>query len=515
MLRIMLIDDEEVVIRGLEYILSKYQEKFQVVGTATSGLTAVKLLEDLDVDVIISDIKMPDITGLELLETVKKAYPQIFVVMLSGHAQFDYAVEALRKGAYDYLTKPCKHQNIVSLLDKIAIDKEEKQTTSQEIAQLRNHYSIQKKEVSQLKIKESLIGTTSHIIDWLDMNTCLVATMMFVERRAIESKKKRIEEWLSENYASGTYEAVLIDYGISILFAPMVDYKSITNKLYQLKLCLNREGYRMQVGISDMGKGSESLNTLYAQSLEICDFLSFNNLDLILSNEAYNKIYKSKSDCGVFEKLSDEAIVKAIFMGDTQTIETLIHDLRKEVNKDISYYFSVKSVHNVVKQMMALVEKRLTDKELSLEQIFEQRVECVYEVERLYNLNQVINWCENMMKTITVYIEKNVKELPITIQEAITYINHNYYKDLSMKGLADILCLNPWYFSDLFKTKVGKSFSDYVTEVRIAHAIELLKETNLRNYDIAEKVGFKNATYFNVVFKKNVGMTPKVFRNKM
>ena len=119
MLKVLLVDDETITLKGLQYILTKYHPEYEIIGAIKNPEEALKVLQTSAVNVVITDVKMPDINGAELTKLVHGLYPETFVIILSGFSDFEYVRQCMKNGAYDYLLKPCKYQDLFDILQKI------------------------------------------------------------------------------------------------------------------------------------------------------------------------------------------------------------------------------------------------------------------------------------------------------------------------------------------------------------------------------------------------------------
>lgn len=514
MLNIVLIDDEQIVLQGMQYALAKHPEICKVVGTANRGEIGIELINKMKPDVVITDIKMPDMDGIKLIKNSKEYYPDIYFVILSGYADFGFAKDAVRYGAYEYLLKPCKQKDILDLLQRITVDKQKKR-----------HGDMLKQELvkdlaeSKLEIRRRQI--INYMVEKNDENINI--TYKKVRTIVVKYNSKLIKDKEFSEIAYTQFSNILeknnieiIQYKSSCIFILSGEYKidAVKEQCYFLKLEVMKRGAPICGGISDQFFAIEGLREAYKQCNKIIKYLEFNEIFEVLDSVGVKKYYAKQSKRQECRNINEDYLIKNIFQGHVEVLERELNAISTQIISHNGYY-DPNIFRMQVKQFMILIEKKLKEKQLSMLIIFGREVESIYEIERITNYRQLVYWCKNMLVTICRYIKSNKVKLPVAIQDAINYIDLNFYKDLSMAQIAEYVHLNQWYFSDLFKEKMEISFSDYITNIRIDHAKELLIKTSLKNYEIAEKVGFRNATYFNSVFKKREGMTPKAYRKAM
>lgn len=511
MLRIVLVDDEPNVIKGMKHILSKNEELWEVIGTADNGNLGYKTIMELKPDVVITDIRMPDMDGIELAKQISEKSPETKIIMLSGHADFNFARKALRYGAYDYMLKPCRHKEITEVLMKITEEichnKEEKKQKKKLEIELKST----KKEVEKRRFLEKLLG---EVEEEEEIKFTPAIRLVVIEYNKKILKKEKMEQMLHRYGIDKIHMKEipsLFFYNNRCIFLinTSINMTAYREKLYKMKCEMMKKGEYLYGAISETCQNMTELKKIYQDMDATIRFLGFNHIIEIIEEKEIQR-YQEK----LYEKelVEEKKILQAIFGGKVQQVEIMLNQSIRKIEKQ-NIYLDQNSCKMQLKHLMIRIENQLHSKKISLEMIFGREIDTMYEIERIGSKQQVFNWCKNVIIEITRYIEVNRSHLPASIQKAIDYIEAYYYEDIGMKEVADYVNLNPWYFSDLFKEKMGIVFSEYVTNLRIEKAKVLLVTSELKNYEIAEKVGFKNATYFSSVFKKQEKMTPKAYRN--
>jgi two-component system response regulator YesN len=213
-----------------------------------------------------------------------------------------------------------------------------------------------------------------------------------------------------------------------------------------------------------------------------------------------------------FNALFDEdKVFNPVFKGEHQVVRSFTSSLFERL-RTLSTTYSHKKTKMKMIQLMVLIEMRLNNNNLSLDQIFGHSVDYIYDIEQMTKLNDLLTYIGTMLIDVAVYIDRGNANIPTSIRQAIDYIETHFNEDISMQDVAEIVYLNPWYFSELFREKTGITFTDYITNTRIDNAKRLLRQSRLKNFEIAGRVGFDNASYFNYIFKKKVGITPRTYR---
>lgn len=503
MLKVLLIDDEEIVLKGLEHVLKK-TKLCHIVGKLHSAKNVLQVIDETRPQVIITDIRMPEIDGLELLQLVKEKHPHVEVIMLTGHAEFEYARKALRYGARDYLLKPCRYKQIESLLLQISKDVKQKNKHI-----LSGDYGIHKENNQLMQLKESVLYGKAEEEPILSECKHYLMVLYYKQRHM---QVRDVADYLHKFLQQFGDEIKVFEHlEQTILIVPEhLPYTEMEKKVYYLKNELLKKGIFLYGAYSNVYTQQEELTKGYKLCVKTIDFLRFNEQSQTIHSEEMKEMKRSKQYFDQ-ELYDDEELIKSIFRGEHDRLDRYLKSRNQMVLNKYTI-FPPCSIRNQIKHYMILVEKRLKEKNTSLRDIFGRDIESIVEIEKVAQFNGLLNWFRNMVVVISEYMGELNKELPKSIQDALHYITQHFAEELSMNQVADYVHLNPWYFSELFKLKVGVTFSDYITKVRMDEAKNLLRNTDLKNYEIAGRVGFKNATYFSVVFKKSEGVTPKVYR---
>ena len=421
-MRILLVDDEPIVLQGINTIIQKTECKdWAVVGQCTSGEEALTLFDTLRPDIIITDIRMNGgISGLELTQQIKKKDSDTLIILLTGYAYFDFARQAIKLGAFDYLLKPTCYSHIIDCL----------QRAQRELQQKRE------KQMAENLLNDNL-----------------------------------------ENHRTRAREKFLID---------------LTKGLYPVdqdvdELC---RSYNLQ---------ADSYLVLFIKYLQQCNALENDSKDKNI------QIFAIKNFIAEF--LSEDCRAVPVTIDSEHLFVVLLvsvdHDLDTLSRKIDSLSITASQVLNL-RMWIGVSSPCSKAEELCV--CYEQAEHC-------------LTLANNTRSGLTFF-----SHLPLTnpeivysdnIIKALVYIQNHYQESLSLKAVADHVYLNIWYFSDLFKREVGKSFTDYVTELRINHAKELLKDRNKKLYQIAYEVGINEPAYFSQLFKKVTGQSPKEYRNSL
>lgn len=528
MKKILVVDDEAIQRRVLAQMIREAVPSCEVL-EANNGKTAIEKMHSDSIDVVFTDIKMPIMSGFDFIEHLNQSFPGVKVIILSGYRYFEYAQRAIRLGAFDYLLKPVRAESILEILNKI----------QETITEQKTRYQENEKEKQQLDIK--LSAYYEHLLrDWVaqgltvekfqemkehysigQRGTVLVSKIAHEELHFIsEESKKRLK-----NMIIGRMETAIRPAGLPVTFfredtgqfITIVTYEgqapTSPESLMHLLRLLSRQisdehGISLTIGVGrDCGDLCAEAGESYKEAVEAASFHYF------LTNErviCYSDIYQSIRPMPLDLQKVEESLKESIRKMQSETIASMLDQLfhtildggfphpDKWTQAFIRLYFGVAPVikdfidGDEYKTMITEVETRLM---------------------KCRNVIEFKDWfLDSLWQLVYIIKRSRSNQHNTVIQACIDFIDSHYMEDISLETVSDRLFFSPNYISTMFKNHLGTSFSKYLADVRINKALELLKNRDMKVYEIASKVGFKDDKYFYRVFKTRFGLTPDEYR---
>lgn len=497
MLNVMLVDDEKTVLKGLSHILAKHCPEYEVVKMAQSAAEALHFLQDHRVDVVISDVKMPEMDGIELTQNVRTLYPQTSVVILSGHADFEYVRQTMKNGACDYLLKPCHYQNVLDILRKI----EDRNRQSGADSERKSHLEHLKAAVAG---KQPLSGEWA---SYADMAMAVISVPGSRDPLFEEHLKQEIKKWKVRT------EPELIGFGDNtvVITRDAADLPSIKQKLYAYRQGLYAKGFAASIAIERFGYNPNCLERAYAACLSMIEFAAFHEICAVMDAELYRKYMDKQKDISFRSRYSSETLGRYILSGDVANMQRYLESNLHELYHSGLYLDPARVRNEAVKELIYLEHHM---KEHGFEHCLDKTVDYIRETNSAPTFRQLLGWLKKFtMGMILSSVSED--QVPQYIHKAIKFIEQHYMEELSLKTVSDVVYLNPWYFSTQFKKHLNLSFSEYLNQVRVRMAKQFLKQSDLKVYQVAEMVGFQDAAYFSTVFKNIEYMSPKEFQQSV
>lgn len=493
MYRAMIVDDEWWIVRGLERLLDWNTYGFELVAGLTDSEETLRLAENVKPDLLISDIRMAGLDGIELMRKTKEANPRMKHIMISGYSDFHYAREALRHGALDYILKPVTTEALGEALlkAKTQLDEETARARAEhpEIEPVLQFLkSVGVKDVSDMALgKLGLKGTHPYY------------------RCFMISEGARKEEWLA--LLPPASEASAFTCGRKrLLFVVNYAEGAETELMEKWRNEAVRTGRR--VGASGRATSVCAVPELTEQAKQA--FLH----DFIDAREPFCE-YRDEPLPPLsilMEKLDP------LLKGDPQVDR--IHELIDQLPEFVSRHrLTMKSLTILYNYLIGAINKTLISRATPDDELW-TAVDAAKLAEDYGTMERFQLHLHDYVNRLAQPADGSADAAPAApslshrtlIARVKRYIDENYQSNLSLNDLEETFFLDGRYISRLFKQETGQTFTSYLTEVRMNHARALLGNTGLSIQAVAELCGYRDYFYFNKLFKKHVGVTPASFR---
>lgn len=525
MYKLIIVDDERMIREGLKAFVDWSSLGFTVAGMASNGNEAFDLVKELNPDVILTDIKMPFCTGVELMKRINDAGINIKIVILSGYNEYDYVKAALEVGAVDYLLKPIKVEKLIEVFTKIKNDCDKR---IKESIKFNEAFTLLKKQFF-LKLLQGMMQKNNEILEQaaelgIDFKCNYYYTVIvelddyheIIDRfdkqnigSFILSMKKIIAEICmkyGEGYAFETGEreiTVIIGAGNNC-------QDNIKSLISELKQHVD-SAFNLTTTIS-VGPLSEDIFRI-SSSYESARVIR--NLKFIIGKNRilYPENAVEDLDNTVIEILSEDKIENRLILllqnRNITEIDRLVDSIfRGRIEKE--------AIYMTFYQVIRFVRKYLDKNNIMLRDVIDEealKYEYLLKKETLQDI--IINMKDILLKTIeylNCYKGKSANRIVEDIKE---YSEIYYGNNISLDIIAQKLGMHPKYLSRIFKQETGMNFIDYLTSLRIDKAKKLMKDPALKTYKISEMVGYYSSKHFSTVFKSITGISPKEYRTSI
>lgn len=494
---VMIVDDEAMVREGLKALISWEEYGFRVIDTARNGKEGFTKYRQLSPDLMIVDIRMPEVDGLSLIESIRAEDSAIHFIILSGHSDFNYAKKALGCQCDDYLLKPLDEDELIDSLKKV-------------YGRITRHHQVhelveraQEKQV-EMVLTELLEGTPlseipigkEHNFFATDYQVALVENR---QDRLTKQLKRLIEEQ-DEGYVIPFPEYIVIVCKNRFLQKRGKDHRYHLFAKWLEEEELHACAGSKVVNLVDIHESYQSAKRLYEKKFFVEKGRLFT---------ADQLVDRSKPEAPEFslESYADR-LYYSIDIGNMQGCVAIIEELKNVV---IVHLQEEKEIKVALFQLYSNILHQLVRSHPNMEGVLEPLVMNAGDIYQFEHLPGIMAFLTKQLKHLIECLDNGQPDL--LLRKMIALIHKDYAKNLRLETLASVFNYNRAYLGKLFKNYTGEYFNTYLDKVRIENGKRLLQK-GYKVYEVAEKIGYANVDYFHRKFKKYVGVSPSTFRKR-
>ena len=530
MYKIMLADDEGIVTDSLKFIIEKEFGDLCEVRTAKTGRSAIELAETFSPDIIVMDIMMPGINGIDAMKEIRRTNNKVVLIVMSAYDKFDYAQESIALDVLEYITKPMEKNKIIAIIRKAmeVIDGQRMQRTNDLIIKEKLEIVVPIIEsgfiynvLFQEKFNEDIESYKS-ILEIRDEQGFMIAFVCGDKQdgshltNAVGSSVKLQQHYNEIRDAFKERFTCLVGSIMANKIAILVptDKKELTlderiSIIDQARdiarILMVKTNQQIRIGIGSI-KPMMELKTSYSEALKALTMTTENVIhveDLPMGLE-YESNYPRDLEKQLFDEIREGNESKvavssnAYFDWMLKNPSTGIMDMRLKILEFV------------------LWAEKIAYNSGGMKYVFDSRANYLPQIMATEDHEELRRWfLDKMTEATRNVVEKKAEKSTRTIASAKEYIKKNFNSDISLEDVSREVNISPYYFSKLFKDETGEGFVEYLTNLRIDKAKELLSGTNYSMKEICQMVGYTDPNYFSRIFKKNVGVTPTEYKENM
>ena len=536
-MKVFLVEDEYIVREGIKNNIDWEKNGYDFCGEASDGELAFPMISEKRPDIVITDIRMPFMDGIELSRMIKEEYPEIKIIILSGHEEFEYAKAAIQIGVEEYLLKPINGDELLQVVNRVA-QKIKEENESRET--LQEGEGDENFEYAKRQLLSSLIDDNASLSDAMEqgkkihlnlMAQCYNIMMLKLQRK---NKEQGFSQRILELYK--TMEDTLKEQdGQSIMFDRAPEGKVIlfmgsgeeeirrnmdvfAGQFREILPEYEDVTYFGSVGVPvmrlrELGESYEAASHGFSYR-----FLTKPN-QIVDNHTVFDQTRNEKKfSCSIgsvdIQNLDKQKIESFLKGGEMDEIHFFVEEYMKNTgdagkNSMIFRQYIVMDMFFAASHFLT----QITDGREQLGEPFEspeQMQKIVSDLEAT-----VVYIKELFTKVMQVRDAQTTEHNSDVVENAKKYISENYHdEELTLNTVAHEVNVSPNHLSAMFSQKTGQTFVKYLTDVRMHRAKELLKCTSKRSNEICEEVGYRDPHYFSHLFKKNVGCSPIQYRER-
>ena len=537
MFSLLIVDDHIHLVESMSTTIPFDKIGVSHIFKAYSGFEALSVMEKNDIDILISDIRMPGMSGLELIEIVRKKWPNIKCILLTGYAEFEYAKQAITYQTSDYLLKPVRDEHLIESISKVIKELEKEQKSQAKYIQIDNTLRqslpllksnllnglLQGEYPSDHRLEE-LLKSYELDIKFKDDYIIMIINMEYLPNEK-SIMQESLMEYALENIARETFSKDFIiwqckdSFGYSVFLVKAVRQLNAGYNLEDREFFLRNTASQLQkntkqyleVGISILfskwGNFPVGIDQLYQVCLnelwkkttnEREYIISMSDQPLTIAVKPLNSLYELPSLYNLLESNQWDAVNKKV--------EKIFSELDDEHHKSIEHlYEAANGISSALSYYAHKNGRHLVD---LLGEEYDKLIDMKY-----FRTSEVLQkWTYNAIQQLKHNWETNSDSRDSVVIAVQRYIEGNLSKDVSLQTIADIIGFHPAYLSKIYKSETSENLSEYILRLRMEKAAKLLQNNKLKIYEISEMVGYQSTQHFIRTFKKYFSKTPLDFK---
>jgi len=538
MIDVLIVDDEQRIRDGISRNIDWEEKGINICGTASSGMEALDIIDNMMPGIVITDISMSDMDGLELLEIINQTYPAIKVILISGYKEFEYAQKAVALNAYSYMTKPIDSDK---LLEKVL---EAKSEIEKRISEVKINDAIRKRlRENILVVKDSFFSnllegklrnrleieeTARYLEIDFGYSQFLVAVISYEAGKSLKNSNlydmsffkaaimSRTEELLKELYTCYVFNLGPM-IGV-IVCSDKIDKSMFLEKLGALKAWINNNmGLSVTVGVGSICGSIERITLSHRAAEEAMQYRVVLGRNMVIDYDVIRSNTKEKiamDDFDLILRINEDKFINAIRNNDNIQLRELLDEIMNSVNQIVRN--DIHQKERVVFLLAYSLTKMLFTLELHGHKYYGNENDLYAAMNDMKGIDDIRTFIRDFLNEAVVELDKaKQSNNSFLVSQALKLMDSNPDGTATLVSVAERLQIHPNYLSKIFKQETNESFSEHLIKQKMNTAKRMLRTTNKKVYEIAGSVGYKDVGHFTKVFKKNFGISPSEYRNIM
>ena len=524
---VLIVEDEKMIRQGIKTMIMRSGVPIETIMECNNGETALEILKEQEIDVMFTDIRMPKMDGIELVQKMQSLEHIPLTVAISGYDDFAYAVEMLRNGVREYILKPINSNELREVFERIKVNLDKELDEKRNIDKLREYYmeslpvlqenfytSLIEGRIPESQIEKYVqnyqINLTGpyYVVTVLHISTTNPENVPIDPFLLTVSVKKLAEEQLTEKWNCRTVTYL----GDILVIAQLSDVDSVTHFTDDMdRFCKMAKRVCKATVTAGIGHVCNQLSQL---SLSYHGAKNATSYRVLYGNTRAINIAEMDPQESVDEHWEEayiEKILKKVKMGEQEPLEEAIAEFTGQMAKT---RMSLQNYRILVMELIAEIFRFGSNNQINMDEVFGNNSDLYNQALQLESTDALGAWlkenCMKMQRQVTNERQDTTKSF---VTRAVEYVKEHYAdQELSIETICSYLNVSAAYFSTVFKKETGKTFINYLTDYRMEQAVDLLLTKDEKTYIIAEKVGYSDPNYFSYVFKKQFGMSPSKYK---
>ncbi len=526
---VLIVDDEPGIAEGLKLLIERFVPECHVIGIANDGKQGYERAISLQPDLILTDIKMPELEGIEMIELLKESGFLGRFILLSGYAEFEYAKNAIRLGVEEYLTKPVEEEELIEVFGRACKSIKEEREKLKMVQQLEGDLEHYSRHMKGYVLKDLLIGGDAgkkEIKEQLEnlnfplssKRYCCVLFEKICEKTEEEQNvyQKAIED-VSEKYLDFCDAKLILPLSASEIIVIMAfggdnNYRNFLNTMGKMRLEVSEKLKTcVSAGAGVFHYRCDQIRESFEEARCALNYKVLKGLDCVIS---YEEIRDLSGNPDLIDENDVKQLEKCIDAMDDRGCRQVIEEIFYKIEREKK--MSLEDLQLLSLNLILTGIRKMPFMQFQLNEYLGRNILSLESISKFKTIEQLKNWIINTLKSMNeLMLKESMPDRRDIVEEAKEYIKKNFNKEISLNDISVRFFINPYYFSQLFKKRTGDTYQNYLTGIRITRARKLLEETDLRIYEVCAMVGYTDTSHFNKVFKRIVGVKPSEYKRRI
>ena len=525
MYKMIIVDDNIREREGVKSLIDWRQLGLEIVGEYSSGFQVIEHLKEKHADIILSDVEMPELNGIEMLKEIRKTESLVKIIYMSCYDEFDFAKTALNLDASGYVLKPIIAEELLGLVKSVLNIHEEqailKNQQERLLEQLNNTLPVLRENFFRecmlgVGFNENFIEESIRFLK-IDIDSCIRVASIKIDNAEGDTKNvymaiHAVRELISRFSTNELKIYTVLETNYKLLIV-MFYNPNYDENILELMLAIKDECYqeyviRLSAGISTQSELLTDIPNLYRQAEEALQTNFFTHDNHIILYEQVEEMKNSNFEYSVDLQIMQKEI-RAVFSDYKKEQITSFID---KYMPDDEISFNEAYLKSFAFSVINIIELILIEFNETLNSVFDRTLLWT----KLDNFQTILNlkmWMYNIFMTAFEYLQESEKNKNFKIVNDIKQLVYKHYHEhLTIGDIAEYIHFSASHANNIFKAETGKTIFDFLTDLRMEKAKEFLRDPSSRIYQVALSVGYKNKTHFCMVFKQYVGFSPSDYK---
>ncbi|TVY07912.1 response regulator [Paenibacillus cremeus] len=524
-MRLILVDDEKGIVDGLKKMIGRYLPECKVVGVAHNGLEGVKLIQKLQPDVVITDIRMPQADGLDMIQMLRDEGSKAKFILLSGYADFEYARRGMQLGVQFYINKPVEEEQLRDCVHQVMETIQTDRAKLREVDDLKQEVHSRKQESAlrdMLDVGSENAELMEELLQAAQLPTdgaSFACILLEFDGHADALKEMSFQQVLCKiDLALKPYRGVYrfrysgSQVAVVVSHSGAIGYGDLVHRIKTLKEGVYRDlKLSMTVGIGTVQKRAAGISQSFEEARYALSYKVVKGLDTVIP---YPEIMDlNERSHPVPEELEAKLEAGLDNMDEVECVGTI-----REIFRWMEGEPSMSPAELQLQCLNILLSsvRKMSFQQLQQNDFLGRHILSLEGIARFRTLERLEEWMIQVIRRMIAFkLEHNIPKKKDMITQIKDYLSKHYNESISLAELAARFFISPYYLSQFFKQKTGDTYVNYLAQLRIGKAKELLEKTDLKVYEICQLVGYSDTQHFARLFEKLTGCKPSEYRRNL